>query len=91
MGQFWEKIEPPAVEQDANAVILELPEAPSGRFDRLDPAVEPLCCGVANAVVEVSGKRCPTPLTKTEGSGQDGGRANANSGESGVSCQTCLP
>ena len=53
VGQFGEKIEPPAVEQDANAVVLELPEAASGRLDRLDPAVEPLCCGVANAVVEV--------------------------------------
>ena len=40
--------------------------------------------GGANIVK--SGKRCPTPLTKTEGRGQDGGRADASSGQSGVSC-----
>ena len=62
VGQFGEKIEPPAIKQDANAVVLELPEAPSGRLVRLDPAVEPLSCGVANAVVEVVQKPLQVPL-----------------------------
>ena len=54
VASFRHQIELSAVEQNSQAVVLEISKSPGGGLDGLDPAVESFCSCVSYSMPEIT-------------------------------------
>ena len=54
VASFRHQIELSAVEQNSQAVVLEISKSPGGGLDELDPAVESFCSCISYSMPEIT-------------------------------------